>query len=793
MKPLVATELEFDKVQQLVAAQTRTGLGRLLLTSGSNLPAPEESTVLANLTAAIGRLIDTDGQLGFAGLDDALPWLQPDAPAPTEPGDLLSLLTLARRIAAVRRQILSATEDREILLNIGDQLPDTSELVAAVAPKLGRDGSISDDASPELRRLRQHSVRVRRDLLSQLDEVRRTLPDVVTDAPPTLRRDRYCLPVRASARTHLPGLLLDTSSRGATAFMEPFAVVNLNNELADSAARERDEIRRIVAEIAAAFLHMREDLMRATEVMATLDAAQARAIFGRIVEGRVVEPRSGDDLVLRGARHPLLDERLHFLRSEVFGDSEQRDPAHQVVPLDFSLPTDVRTLIISGPNAGGKTVTLKTIGLMVLMAAHGIPLPADEGTTIPDLTRVWCHIGDEQNVAADLSSFSGAMTATALLLADGDAGTLVLYDELGAGTDPLEGAALGLALLEELTRRGCLTVATTHLAPIALNAAGTDGMDNAAMGYDETCERPTYSLAMGRPGRSRALEIARRTGIPDKILVRASDLLGGEHLELDRWLRRLEQVEGELEEQRLELDAREHEVALRRDELQRRNTELAAERDRLAAEAVAERDRLRRRAKEQLDSAICRLDQAIEESEKLGRRRRQRLRDEAMDLGESPQTPPASQRPEPAVGTRVRMSGLGGTGTLEEVRGDRALVTSSGKKLWVELSEIEVLGGAHDVPRRVTVEVVSDNGPIGELVLLGLDSERGREELERYLDQAFTSGRRSVRVVHGHGTGVLRRMVEEVCRSHPAVRSFKHPPRHLGGTGATEVELDHGD
>ncbi len=790
MKTSIASELEFDKVQQLVAAQARTGLGRRLVANGSNLPAPEDSAELAEMTAAVVRLIDDDGQLGFAGLDDALPWLEPDAPAPTEPGDLLSLLTLARRVAAVRRRLLSAPDDTDILHTLGDQLPDTTELVAAVAPKLGRDGTLSDDASPELQRLRKHAGRVRRDLLGQLEEVRRSHPDVVTDAPPTLRRERYCLPVRASARTRLPGLLLDTSSRGATAFVEPFAVVDLNNELANSAAREREEIRRIVAEIAAAFLHIREDLVWATEVMATLDAAQARAIFGRIVEGRVVVPRPGDELVLRGARHPLLDERLQLLRSEVFGDSEQRDPSHHVVPLDFSLSAEVRTLIISGPNAGGKTVTLKTIGLMVLMAANGIPLPADEGTTIPDLTQVWCHIGDEQNVAADLSSFSGAMTATARLLTHGDAGTLVLYDELGAGTDPLEGAALGLALLEELTRRGCLTVATTHLAPIALNAAGTDGMDNAAMGYDETNERPTYTLAMGRPGRSRAVEIARRTKIPDQILARAGDLLGGDHLELDRWLRRLEQVEGELEEQRLKLDAREREVSRRGEDLEREHAAFAAERNRAAAEAAAERDRLRRRAKERLDAALSRLDDAIEEHERLGKRRRQRLRDNAMDLGESPQTDTEAPGPAPVIGARVRLSGLGGTGVLDDIRGERALVTSSGKRLWIELSEIEVLDGPAGVPSRPTIEVTTEDGPTGELVLLGLDSERGREELERFLDQAFTSGRRSVRVVHGHGTGVLRRMVADVCRSHPAVRSFKHPSRHLGGTGATEVELD---
>jgi DNA mismatch repair protein MutS2 len=793
VKRSIASELEFDKVQQLVAAQARTGLGRLLLTTDVLLPSTSESSRLAELTGAITRLIEEDGRLTFAGLDDALQWLEPEAPSPVEPGELLHLVTLAKRIASVRRRLLSAPGDDVTLATIGNQLPDTSKIVAWVAPRIGRDGTISDDASPELRRLRQHTARVRKELLGTLDEVRRGHPDVVTDAPPTVRRDRYCLPVRASTRTQMPGLLLDTSSRGATAFVEPFAVVELNNELTDSAAREREEIRRIVAEIVAAFAEIRDDLRSAVDLMATLDAAQARAIFGQMVEGRSVCPNTDDRLVLIGARHPLLDERLHPLRVATFGESEQRDPNRRVVPLDFDLPLGIHTLVISGPNAGGKTVVLKTVGLMALMAAHGIPLPADQGTTIPAFDQIWCHIGDEQNVAADLSSFSGAMTATADLLRQGGKGTLALYDELGAGTDPLEGAALGLATLEELTRRGCLTVATTHLASIALNATGTDGMDNAAMGYDEGRELPTYTLGLGRPGRSRAIEIARRTGIPEPLLERAGSLLGGDHLELDRWLCRLEEVEGELERQRVDLDIRSTEIDRLREEAARQIEQLQTDRDRVAGEATQERDRLRRMAKDKLDVALERLDRATQEQDRLGKRRRQRLREEAMDLGGEPQTNAPSAEETPELGTRVRITGLGSSGTLEQVRGERGRVSAGGKRLWVDLSDLEVIAAGPTETRRATVNVTADSGPDHELVLLGLDSEQGREELERFLDQAFTSGRPMVRVVHGHGTGVLRRMVAEVCRSHPAVRSFKHPPRHLGGTGATEVQLHPSD
>jgi len=789
VKRSVASELEFDKIQLIVAARAQSGPGRRLLTADWGLLPAEESERLARLTEAVKRLLDEDARLSFAGMDDALPWLDPASPLPIEPADLLLLLTLARRIAAVRARLLAAPADGGPLPELGRALPDTGELIREVAPKLGRDGTVPDDASPELARLRRATTRLRMELLARLEEIRRSHADVVTDAPPTVRRDRYCVPVRASARSRLQGLLLDSSSTGATAFMEPFAVVELNNELAETAAREREEVRRILVEIAALFGAVRGELAAAVDIMATLDAAQARALFGELVDGRVVIPSAETEMVLVGARHPLLDERLLALRSEVFGAAERRDPTHRVVPLDFRLPAGCRTLVVSGPNAGGKTVTLKTIGVMALMAAHGIPVPADAGTTVPVFESLWCHIGDEQDVSADLSSFSGAMAATRTLLSGCGEGSLVLYDELGAGTDPLEGAALGLALLEELTRRGCLTVATTHLAAIALNTTEAEGMANAAMGYNEARELPTYTLSFGRPGRSRAIEIARRTGIPEPILRRAGELLGGDHLELDRWLRRLEEVEMSLDRERLEIERRKGELEGLQRDASRELERLVAERDLIARRAAEELDRLRRRAKDRLDEAMARLDRAIEEGERLGKRRRAQLRAAALPRDES--VPPHDEASStPAAGDAVRLVGLGGSGVVDEVRGARALVRSGDKRLWVDIAQLALTTPSAVTARRATVELETEASPGRELMLLGMDREAARESLERFLDQASAAGSSTVRVVHGHGTGALRRMVAEVCRSHPAVRSFAHPPQHLGGTGVTEVTLE---
>ena len=789
VNPSLAVELEFDKILELIAAHARTCVGRVVVRDLANpLSAASNRTRSALLTVAVTDLIEKDGILSLAGVDDALPWLEENAPPPSEPRDLVALLTLARRVAAVRRR-LEASENDEFI-DILSRLADTSELVNRVAPKLGRDGTIADDASPELGRLRREIARARSDVLVELEAVRRANSEVVTDAPVTMRRDRYCLPVRSSARAQLAGLLLDVSARGATSFVEPIVVVELNNRLASAVAGEAREIQRILNEIARLFAEARDDLVSAVEVLAELDAIQAKVLFGRAVAGRIVVPGEGRDLVLIAARHPLLEERLHALRLQVFGGAERRDPNHRVVPLDFRMPEGVNSLVISGPNAGGKTVVLKTIGLMVLMCRGGIPLPVDEGTVIPDFDHIWCHIGDEQDVGADLSTFSGAMAATARLLESADSATLVLFDELGAGTDPLEGAALGCALLEELNRRGGTTVVSTHLAAIALAANAADGMDNAAMEFDEDSERPTYTLCMGRPGRSRALEIAHRMGVPESVLVRARELLGGEHLELDRWLRRLETLEQELEAERVEVAERRRMAEKAQREAERELEKLEGERRELPEKLASEREELRRRAKDRLDKAIARLNKATEEHEALGRRRLQKLRDEAMRLELPEGNVEAVAQHGLEEGARVRLA-FGGEGDVRALRGSQAQVEILGKKLWVPAADLEVLK-TQASQRRSQVRVVAAEETAREINLIGLDSERAREDLERFLDQALTTGAPTVRVVHGHGAGVLRRMVAEVCRSHPAVRGFRHPPQHLGGSGATEVELEQG-
>jgi DNA mismatch repair protein MutS2 len=525
-------------------------------------------------------------------------------------------------------------------------------------------------------------------------------------------------------------------------------------------------------------------------VLAELDAAQAKALFGKSCGGLIVEPADDNPLVLCGARHPLLDQRLKSLREQVLGEADDR-LQRDIVPLEFTLPDNVRTLIISGPNAGGKTVALKTIGLMIVLAYQGIPLPVEEGTRIPRVDNLWCHIGDEQSVSDDLSTFSGAMTATAQLLTSVDQYSLVLYDELGAGTDPLEGAALGCAVIEALTQRGAITLATTHLASIAMTAGEDDRVVNGAMDFDEDRKAPTYRLRLGRLGRSRALEIAERVGIENDILERARVLLGGQHLELDSWLQRLEALEAELLDERSALAREQLELAKQRRFVESRLQALDDLRISVEEKLDEERARLQMRAKKQLDDAIAKLKKATKNREPLGKRRIQQVRDEALDLPRPPREKRPSNDPSWAPGDHVRVDGVKEPGVIEQIRHGAAKVAVGGKRLWTPLEQL-VRVAPPEAKKMQSVESVLGEAPTRELQLLGMDSESARDELESFLDRALSTGLTRVRIVHGHGTGTLRRLVQEVCRTHAAVRSFAHPHQRFGGTGATEVELDVG-
>jgi DNA mismatch repair protein MutS2 len=772
--------LEFDRVLELVATFARSERGRQKVTATLPRFSPGEGSTAFRLTRELQGMLSVHGSLSFAGLD-AADLLEEGIATPAEGADLARLVALVRRIVEVRAALAASGPGFE-LGRVLSELPQLDALLAFCELRLGPAGEILDSASPALAQARAARERHRGAIVGAVEQLRRQHKNL--SAPFTVRRDRYCIPVPANDRGAVPGLVLDVSSSGATVFLEPFAVVELNNALAEATALARSEEERVLAELASAFHRHREELLGAAGALAQLDACQARVLFGQACGGTLLEPGAGRTLHMVGARHPLLDPGLAPLRQQALGEAGSTRP---VVPLDLSFPEGSKLVLLSGPNAGGKTVALKTIGLSALMAQAGIPVLAEEGSALPPFSRLWCHLGDEQNLFSDLSTFTGAMRATASLLAESDGDTLVLYDELGSGTDPEEGAALAAALIEELARRGCWTVATAHLITVAAHLERVAGAVNAAMGYDEATGRPTYRLHLGVPGRSRGLAIASSCGVPPGLLVRARELLSKAFLAIDGYLTALQEERERLQQQRDALAGRQREAEEARRQAEGERERLAREQENARQRLAEERDALRRRAKQQLTAALSELEQARSRGEFPGKKRLAAVRRAALDLaGEDAE--PASVQPV-AVGATVRVRGTAAAGKVSRVVGDRVEVQVGDKRVWVEQSACEAVAPP---PSRAggQVEITGMEAPPAELKLIGMTQDEAREELERFLDRALLSGITHIRVVHGHGTGTLRKVVRELLAEHPAVAHFAHPPQYRGGTGVTEAELE---
>ena len=776
--------LEFDRVLLLVGSFARSQRGRLRVLATLPRFDAVEGSRLFRLTGEISRLCAERGSLGFAGLD-AAELLAAGASVELRAGELVQLVSLVRHLVDLRSQLAGFTAIGPELARAVADLPHFEGLLSFCETRLGPDGEVLDSASPALAHARAARERRRQEIIATLGQLRRGATG--SEAPYTVRRDRYCLPVQTAERQQVPGLVLDVSGSGATLFVEPLAIVEPNNALAEASALAREEEERVLLELAAAFRARQDELLTAAEIAAELDAAQARALFGEACGGVLLPPPGGDALVLVAARHPLLDPALADLRRVTLGEAGNTGP---IVPLDLTAGADGRAVLLSGPNAGGKTVALKTVGLTALMAAVGIPVLAEEGSRMPTLARVWCHIGDEQNLLSELSTFSSAMRATAELLAVADDNTLVLYDELGSGTDPEEGGALAASLLEALVARRCWLLATAHLVTLAAHVEQLPGARNAAMGYDEDSGRPTYRLTLGMPGRSRGLAIARRYGLPEAVLARAKELLSRGFLAIEAYLERLEREAAILTA--LQQQARDAEAAA--GAAGRRAAEheaaLAAERSSLRDRLAAERSQLRQLAQAKLAEALADLDRLRKEGELPGRRRVAAIRHAALDLGDEDVAAPVATA-SPTAGSTVRVRGTRLEGVVGRVLGDRVEVLAGNKRLWVEAAACESVTAPPDAAAPPVVAVPGgEEPPATELKLLGLTVEEAREQLERFLDHAALAGARLVRIVHGHGSGALRRMAREVLAAHPAVARFAHPPQFRGGTGVTEAELE---
>ena len=743
-----------------------------------------------------------NGRLPLAGVEDISLLLAAlrDSGGAANSEDFRSILAAARAAEAVRRALVTA--DSPHLSRRREAMPGFVPLLGHARRLFDTDGSIKDSASPALHdvrtKLRRRRTEVSRSLNRLLDERR----DFLGDAVVVLRNDRYCLPVLASARARVPGIVHDRSGSGQTVFVEPIDVIESNNELALLAGEERREVERLLAGFGQEVLAAGDDLEDAVAQMASLDALEAKVEFGEKAAARIPELSEDGSWTIAAARHPLLDPLLAPLRRSALGESSAARPARarEIVPLDLDLPAEKRLLAVSGPNAGGKTVVLKTAGLFSLMAQAGLPLPCGPATRLPVFAAIRAEIGDAQEIMAGRSTFSSSMEALAAILRDSGPGRLALIDEIGGSTDPEEGSALAIAFLEEYLDRGGRALVTTHFSALKNFAAGRADAVGAAMEFDEETGRPNYRLHPGLSGRSRALSVAREQGLPETVLRRSREILG------EAWRRReLQESEAEAAIERLrqsERDlARERETARREAEkLGKERESRAAEHARMLEEGLAGFERARADLARRVDSEI----QALRSD---ASRRAEASTDRLLARAEAAGTaePVVAEALEKALartrelapGERARIRGSKTAGVVLSLDPDTAWLEVAGKRMRVARVDLEPLGAAPEASpgkkRGAVAAPVAGPEPVNTAVLeinvIGQRIDDALPEIEKRLDEALLAGAGRLRIIHGHGSGRLRDAVREHFRDHPSVATLRAGDAREGGNGATIVEL----
>lgn len=806
---MIHTEVDWPGVLRLAGRFCSSERGRERLMAAAPSGNPEEVRRRSGVTRDLVARTGLQPPVRVFGLDEAAPLVLRLGAAgqALPPEELLDLFGLVERSEEARHAVPVEGVDLSDLAALLGPLGDLESLLSERDFVFEPDGRIRDTASARLSSIRASIVRFRREVVRRLEELVRARPEVLADGYVTEKGGRYCLPVRSDRREGVAGIVHEKSGSGQTLFVEPLAVVESNNALCEAFEEEREEIHRILVALTARFSARKSDLCAAVEILTELDGYQARAELARRSAG--VFPDTTGPLVLKRARHPLLDRRLAPLREEVFGErAEER--ASDAVPLDLVLDEGQRLVLLSGPNAGGKTVAMKTIGLFALLAQSGFAVPADPGTSLPVFDRLLVVAGDAQDLLGDLSSFAGAMTRTAAAFAAATPRSLVLLDELGSGTDPDEGGAIATSVLEEDLRRGGLTIATTHLASVKEWAHGRPDVLSAAMEFDESVGRPTFRVRPGATGRSRALAVAERSGIPRRVLDAARARLGSGWAAADAALERLETETRKASEEAEKLRAESAALASSRDALERE-----------AAALAVEKQRLRERAKTEIDRALVALRERT-------RRELDRIREEARAgravsrgalmtvVGEARKDAEAlfemAAPPEPSgpvvVGERVKVVAFGTTGrliALDEAKG-QAEVEVGGKRMKVAAADLRPVTGAAATtpvskwapsPRSKdaapspakSTPPAKDLAPRGEIVLVGLRVDAALPEVERAINDALLSGKGSLRIVHGFGSGRLAAAVREFLSEHPGVDRHHPGDAQEGGEAVTIAEL----
>ncbi|SFJ02049.1 DNA mismatch repair protein MutS2 [Paenibacillus sp. UNC496MF] len=777
--------LDYAKIVYTLSQHAATALGK------AEVEALHPSSVLDDVKHALQVTDEAykadrlKGNAPFGGVADVKPSLMRSKIGGTlNPAELLEIAETVRGGRRVKRHVLQLHDDDPIpmLAAMAEQLTEHKPLEDAIFQCIDDQAEVMDSASAELanirRELRSGESRVREKLESLIrsSSVQKMLQDAII----TIRNDRYVIPVKQEYRSNFGGIIHDQSGSGATLFIEPEAVVAMNNRLRELRLAEEREIEKILQKLTALTAEYADDLTVDLDLLGKLDFAFAKARLAHVMSASMPRMNDRGYLKLRRGRHPLI-------------------PRDQVVPIDVELGNQYTAIIVTGPNTGGKTVSLKTIGLLSLMAMSGLFVPAEEGSQLCVFDALYADIGDEQSIEQNLSTFSSHMTNIIRILNTMTPKSLVLLDELGAGTDPAEGSALAIAILEHMHKLGCRIVATTHYSELKAYAYDRKGVINASMEFDIATLSPTYRLLVGVPGRSNAFAIAERLGLQRGIIEHARGEVSEEDVRVETMIASLEEnrIGAEHERQtaealrkQLEEQQARHEAELRRFEEQR---------EKLLAKAQEEARAVMLRAKREAEDIIADLRKLAQEEgaavkdHKLTEARR-RLDEATPEARKSAAKPKTAKPQQIGNGDEVMVYSLGQRGHVVELSGSDALVQLGILKMKVALSDLELVKNAeksktHQPKLAASLKRTRDENVRSELDLRGSNLEEAMLEVDRFLDESFLAGFGQVYIIHGNGTGVLRSGISDFLRRHKHVKSYRLGKYGEGGAGVTVAEL----
>lgn len=741
----------------------------------------------AETSHALTRLFH-HGALSFHGLTDIRPSLVPLAKGGTlGAGELLrigALLEAAKRAVEFDKK----DEESDFLSGRFDGLQTFPEIRREISRCILSEDEISDDASSELKRIRRAMKTTNDKIREQLSVTVNSSGDMLRDNIVTMRNGRYCLPVKQEYKSAFQGMIHDQSSTGSTFFIEPMAIVKLNNDLAELAMKEQEEIERILASISSICAPETEGLERDVILLAELDFIFAKAKLSKKMQGS--EPIFDDNYIeIKKGRHPLI-------------------PRDRVVPIDVTLGKDYRLLIITGPNTGGKTVSLKTVGLFTLMGQAGLHIPAFDGSHLRVFHEVYADIGDEQSIEQSLSTFSSHMTNTVSILRRADKNTLALFDELGAGTDPIEGAALAISILDNLLQRNVTAMATTHYSELKIYALSTDQVENASCEFDVESLQPTYRLLIGVPGKSNAFAISSKLGISDEIIEKAKSLVDEDSKSFEDVVTGLESTRKELEEERAKAAAYREEIERQKKKLAEKNERIDKAKEKILRRANEEANEILQQAKDMADDSIRKYNKWMDggkENVSDMERQRSAIREQLKKTGEKLATKQKGNRPKTApgklsIGDLVMVHSMGVKGTvmsLPNTKG-KCFVQMGIMRSEVNADDLELLEEETLQNRKEQLRERSGAGKIkmmkslhvsSSINLIGKTVDEAIALLDKYLDDAYLAKLHQITIIHGVGTGALRNAVQAHLKKSKYIKTYRMGEYGEGGYGVTVAEF----